>query len=361
MSAPHTRDALRALLSDPIAVCNALEIDRDARPQQNGLMISCLWHDDNNPSCSVTNAEDGGLRVHCFACGVGGDVFSLIGKVRGLDVKTEFPAVLAVAAEIAETLGAEGANVQRPRTAQTAHKSALPVEAVDTMGRTMLAAAPIANSREVTAYLFSRKLLQQATDHGWGALPCERKKVQSVVDAVITVVGAEVWACSGMCGNGGALKYPDNVLIIPWRDGEGRITTLQRRVLTTISTHRYVFPNGNPPTEPYGVERLVTSEPTTDIAFVEGAIDVLAYSTLCERSGKNRIVLGLPGASSWRPTWESYVAGRVVHLAFDADEAGDRAALVLSGRMYAAGATRVDRQRPRGANDWAELLEKRAA
>jgi len=50
-----------------------------------------------------------------------------------------------------------------------------------------------------------------------------------------------------------------------------------------------------------------------------------------------------------------------VHLAFDADEAGDRAALVLSGRMYAAGATRVDRQRPRGANDWAELLEKRAA
>lgn len=349
------REAIRAALCDATSVCAVLGLTDGALPQRNGQMIHCPWHDDRTPSCSVTSAADGGLRVRCFACGVSGDAFTLIAQVRGLDVKTQFPMVLDAAAEVALELETGDASAPKPEVSATT-QPAVPVKVFDAMARTMLAAAPLAASPGVTGYLSARGLLQQATSHGWGALPSERKALQSVISAVVAAVGADVWARSGMANDSGTLKYPANVIVIPWRDREGHITTLQRRTLTTDRAPKYVFPAARFPSEPYGAENGATSDATTEVAFVEGAVDALAYADLCERHGKKRLVLGLPGVSSWRSAWDSYVKGRLVHLAFDADDAGDRGALVLRDRMYAAGAMRVLRQRPRHAKDWAELL-----
>lgn len=47
-------------------------------------MGKCPWHEDSSPSLSVDSEK--GL-YHCFGCGESGDVFSLVGKMKGLDFK----------------------------------------------------------------------------------------------------------------------------------------------------------------------------------------------------------------------------------------------------------------------------------
>lgn len=44
-------------------------------------MISCPFHEDRNPSCSVDYGEG---VFHCFSCGEGGDSLTLIEKLEGL-------------------------------------------------------------------------------------------------------------------------------------------------------------------------------------------------------------------------------------------------------------------------------------
>src|SRR5690554_6901477 len=43
--------------------------------------VSCPWHEDRRPSASV-NLERG--LFHCFTCGMGGDIYALIMKDRGI-------------------------------------------------------------------------------------------------------------------------------------------------------------------------------------------------------------------------------------------------------------------------------------
>lgn len=357
---PHlVRNAIRAALSDPTSVCVALELVDGARVQPGGLMIRCPWHEDRTPSCSVTSGADGTLRVHCFGCGVSGDAFTLIAQVRGLDVKAQFPAVLAAAEEVATELETGNASAVKPAVKRPTQPT-LSVDVFDRVARTMFAEAPLSASSAVSNYLAGRRLLQEAANNGWGALPFAPLGVKQVIGAVTVASGADAWALSGMCGPDGAITFPANVILIPWRNPEGRITTVQRRAITPDGKPKYVFPVGRSATEPYGIEQLATADAAADVAFVEGAVDALAYTTLCKRYSKPRIVLGLPGASSWRSAWGSYAIGRVVHLALDADEVGDRAAERVAGDLHAAGALRVLRQRPRGAKDWAELLQKEA-
>ena len=359
-SARHApdREALRRKLSDPVATSTALGLYVGAKVQSRGLMICCPWHDDSSPSCSITTAVEGHIRVHCFACGAGGDVFSLIARVRGLDVVTQFPATLAAAAELVTHIECAGTGAVERTEATRA--TAMPVETFDELARTVIAEAPLRASTEAYHYLLGRNLPPQGVTHSWGALPLDPSDLQRTIAAVITKVGQSAWTQSGLCAGDGTLTFPSNVLIIPWRDAEGRCTTLQRRRISGEGPRKYVFAAGRSPMEPYGIEQLRAHAPNVDIALVEGAVDAVAYAELCQRHGKQRVVLGLPGASSWRPTWSAYAAGRVVRVALDADEAGDRAAGSIAKHLYEAGARRVLRQRPIGGKDWAALLVRSA-
>lgn len=106
----RTRDAfagrdevreVRRRLDDPARVVHALGIEKGARRQPGGLIVLCPWHNDRNPSCSVTIGKDGTLRAHCFSCGESGDVLGLVAAVRGLDTQREFRRVLEAAADLA--------------------------------------------------------------------------------------------------------------------------------------------------------------------------------------------------------------------------------------------------------------------
>jgi hypothetical protein len=64
----------------------------------------CPFHEDKSPSLSI-NIKTGAFN--CKACGAKGDAFSFHAKKNGLDIKANFPEVLA---GIAEAFGIEGAN-----------------------------------------------------------------------------------------------------------------------------------------------------------------------------------------------------------------------------------------------------------
>ena len=94
-------DAIRRALTDTARLVTGLRLDEGAVRQAHGILICCLWHSERNASCSITLGPDGTIRVHCFGCGISGDVFHLIAKAHGLDVQRDFPKVRELAAEIA--------------------------------------------------------------------------------------------------------------------------------------------------------------------------------------------------------------------------------------------------------------------
>jgi hypothetical protein len=106
---PEWAREVRSALVDPMKLCTALGLLKGFQPQARGLLICCPWHGDRTPSCSVTVAPDGTVRVKCFACQQGADAIGLIAQVRGLSTKSwdQFREVLAEGASIAGRLDLE--------------------------------------------------------------------------------------------------------------------------------------------------------------------------------------------------------------------------------------------------------------
>jgi hypothetical protein len=89
-----------AVLTDATKLCHALGLTKGAKRQPGGLNICCPFKGEKNPSCSVRNIG-GAIRVHCFHCETNGDALTLIAAAHRLDIKTQFPEVLRIGAELA--------------------------------------------------------------------------------------------------------------------------------------------------------------------------------------------------------------------------------------------------------------------
>ncbi len=92
---------LRRSLTDPAKLCRDLGLAERAKRQARGLSILCPVHGEKTPSCSVTLAPDGTIRVKCFGCEFAGDALTLIGVVRGLGSRNAFPELLREACRLA--------------------------------------------------------------------------------------------------------------------------------------------------------------------------------------------------------------------------------------------------------------------
>lgn len=98
-------DIVKRHLADPWQVLTALGLAEGAKRQQHGFVISCPWHNERSPSCSVRLGPDGTLAVHCFACDQGGDVFALVCAVSGLDPRRDFVRGIEEAARLGGLTG----------------------------------------------------------------------------------------------------------------------------------------------------------------------------------------------------------------------------------------------------------------
>ena len=96
---------VRQGLTDPVAFCSKLGWLEGSTRQSRGLLVRCPSHGDRTPSCSVTEAPDGFLRIKCFSCGFAGDALAGIAIAHGLSTSTDFREILAIGAELSGNLG----------------------------------------------------------------------------------------------------------------------------------------------------------------------------------------------------------------------------------------------------------------
>lgn len=64
------------------------------RKGHKGAFVSSPLASDTNPSFQIREGKNGDLIYHCFSTDNDGDAIDLYGKVKGLDPKTQFPAIL---------------------------------------------------------------------------------------------------------------------------------------------------------------------------------------------------------------------------------------------------------------------------
>ncbi|MFI5297766.1 MAG: CHC2 zinc finger domain-containing protein [Polyangiales bacterium] len=350
-------DLRRALT--PARLVGGCGLGSGAQRQRGGFVVVCPFHGDRRPSMSITLATDGTTRVHCFGCGWSGDALALIAEVNGLDVRRSFRDVLAAAAPMASLADVDLTPANRM-------PSSIGADLYSSIVSRLLALAPL--RREGRGYLDARGVLAAALVDGWGELPTMQAPIVAALDAEF---GLDALHSAGL-----ALRRDDGTfdesrftrsahrLLIPWRSAgvAGLVASLQRRLLREPrdkSEPKYIFPAGRgSPRSPYGVDVAVeTIGASSGVAFVEGAIDVLALRRLYRDAFVDRVVVGLPGVDGWRATWAAPSSGRTAYVALDADNAGDRCAAIIAGDCYAAGALDVIRSTPIAAKDWAAALE----
>ena len=87
---PNRAPEIRHALTDVRRVCDALGLTADGGKtvvkQARGLIVRCVWHQENTPSMSVRLMPDGTIGAKCFGCDRGGDVLALIAGARGLSL-----------------------------------------------------------------------------------------------------------------------------------------------------------------------------------------------------------------------------------------------------------------------------------
>lgn len=354
---------VRQRLNDPKALCASLGLlDRHKRQAGGGITIRCPAHQESTPSCSVTLGPDGTLRWRCFACSASGDALTLVATANGLDVRKDFQRVLGAAADLAGVSTRPGGEkpVAPPLRPSKGPSQPTPppspdAETFDRVVRPLMTLGSLDGrglGSGACEYLDGRGLLADARGDGWFAIG------PSAGELLCDVFGLDLVRQCGLVNEWGALKWLEHSLAIPWRTPDGLVHTVQRRHLGNCeAAKRYVFPTGRGPAHPYGIERLASG--VGPIAITEGAFDVLAKRRLDALGWTT--VLGAPGVSGWRSSWDALAHDRIVTLAFDDDEAGNRESIKLGDRLRTAGAFGVRRSTPSQGKDWADALLRRCA
>lgn len=343
--------------------------------QARGVMVLCPWHDERTPSCSVVRGSDGAVTAFCFGCHATGDALGLIAAVHRLDVRRDFAEVLREGAHLAGLHFDEPSpsgwrpRAVPPRPLPPPDPEPLDDETFDAIARVVVEACPLRG--EVAQYLNARRLGRLALAAGWAALPDNDQGLDALRGRIVDTVGEEAWLRSGLAvrdgKNRGRWVWRGHRLVIPWADPGGTITTLQRRVVGEApeGVGKYIFASGRSPRWPYGVDAM-GDQATGPVAFVEGAVDVLALRALCAARGIEAEVVGVPGTSAWRDelgaTWGGLARGRVAVIGLDMEPGGRaaegvaKATRAMQRDLGAAGAVRVDEWRPKGgAKDWGEV------
>ncbi len=385
---------IRAALTNPRGLCEALGlIPEGGRGRtwfvdgRDAVRIPCPWHGERTGSCSVRTGPDGTVQVRCFGCDAAGDALTLVAQVRGLDLRTEFRAVLEHAAQLGGVRGPEALSASprrvpdaRPRRDASAAARVAPTVddtststdddtdggALDAVTSVLRELAPVAGSFVAMSYLRSRGIAHGAA-LGWIALPDDERAFAELGARVAAAVGADVWKRAGLCWPSGvfAPKWRGR-LCIPWEAPNGAVESLQGRPLgePREGEPKYTAATAHPPRWPWGsLDVVENAGPDAVIAVVEGAVDALSWEALARGRGVEGFALGLPGVSTatrLAPGWTRLVRGRRCIVALDGDAAGERASTDLQA-LLTADAARVEVRAPVEGKDWNDLLRAERA
>lgn len=355
MKVDHARE-LRERLTDARALAAALGLGVAPRATPRQAIALCPWHAERSPSCSIFRANDGTIAVRCHGCGETGDALGLIAQVRGID---DFRATLRAAAEIANAPAMLDELAERP--IRDRHEG-VSDEDYHAIASYLLDACELRLAPDVASYLHGRGVYADADAACVRGLPRDGRPL--VAALLATFERANLESAGVLRPGHAALDWPAWCLLIPWRDRFGQITCIQRRRLDA-GEPKYRFPRGRAPRASFGVDLLSAAleslGPDAEVVFTEGALDCVARRRVARHRGEGAAVLGVYSASTpCRGLPLDLLAGRRVVLALDDDRAGEQACNALATALHGVAAELV-RERPQGAKDWGEALNRGAA
>jgi predicted P-loop ATPase len=305
-----TAAQLKALLRDPLDVATRLELADDPRRvlrQAGGITVLCPAHKEDTPSCSLRTGPDGTLQAKCFGCDFAGDIYNLIAAVDGLDPKTDFPAILKRAAELAGREDLAGSAASGPRTRQEPKKSAPKYPSRSEVDALLAACVSVATDDDVRAYLESR------------GLHAKRVAELKLALALPTDAAAPAWARFGR-----PWAKTGHRLLFAVVDHLGEVQSVRAGRITDATSPKRVPPKGFSTAglvlaNPAAVAMLRGDAAPAKLVVVEGEPDWLVWATRTD----------LPVIGVLSGSWTSEIAARVpdgaqVVVRTHHDPAGDK-------------------------------------
>ncbi|MEZ0348605.1 MAG: DNA primase [Thermus sp.] len=308
MDTAQAVEAIKRRLSLKEVVSRYVALKPAGRGRWKGL---CPFHQEKTPSFYVD--EEKGL-FHCFGCKAGGDLFAFVERIEGLD----FPAALE---RLAEEAGVE--LPQKPGAPQNRKELLEVLRLAQAYFQEALAA-----SEEAKGYLQSRGLSKESVARfGLGYAPAKADGL--LTHLVRHGVSPEEGLKAGVLAEkeGRFFDRFRHRITFPIKDHLGRIVAFTGRALGE-ETPKYL---NSPETPLFRKREVLFAYPEAKARLregraivVEGLFDAIALHQM--GFGETVAVLG-SGLSEEQARLLKSQEVREVYLAFDADEAGQKAAL----------------------------------
>ena len=316
---------------------------------------TCPFHEDGEPSLVVTPLKN---LWHCFGCQTGGGPIDWVMKLRGVSFRHAVELLKADPASAAE-------GVHGP-VKQTRVRSLAPPLAFDVDDQALLVQTigyyheTLKQSPEVLAYLAARGLAHpELVSHfklGYAnrtlglRLPEKTRKAGAEIRARLEKVG--VYRESGH-------EHFNGSLVVPVLDNDGNVSEMYGRKITDglrkgTPLHLYL------PGPHRGVWNGAALAASTEIILCESLIDAMTF--WCAGYRNVTASYGVEGFT------DDHLAGfrdhgtKRVLIAYDRDDAGERAADKLAERLIAVGIDCYRIQFPKGmdANEYALKVQPAA-
>ena len=330
--------------------------------QGKDLAVRCPFHADDTASLVVTPAKN---LWHCFGCGVGGGPIDWVIKMQGVSFRH---AVELLREGLPLAAGAQGGDTGQPRVVKdgTVKKLAAPVALDADQNAAVLQVvdyyhATLKTSPEALAYLQSRGLNHpDLIDHfrlGFAnrtlglRLPHKNRLAGAQLRTLLQRVG--IYRESGHEHFNGSLVVPVfEVVDGVGQTGVGRVTEIYgRKLLDNLraGTPKHLYLPG-PHAGVWNEAALVSS---VEVILCEALIDAMTF--WCAGFRNVTASYGTQGfTDDHLQAFKRHGVQRVL-IAYDRDEAGERAAKELAPKLQAAGIGVWRIQFPKGmdANEYA--------
>ena len=251
----------------------------------------CTFHEDKHPSLSFHLRSN---RYRCFVCGENGGVIDLVMNTQKWNFKQS---CIWLAERFGIILGnKDNFRTIQAKTYQFIRREPAPEEKPDIEYLSRLMAQPVINI------------------HAASFLYGERKIQQEIVDSL--GLSSISYSCpmSSVKGQG---YFDGPALLIPYRDYDGRLISVQSRYLGKENRPRFRFPKGSH-CHVFNTQCLKGLDPKEPVFITEGVTDCLALLSAGLKS------IAIPSATLLKREDVECFKDRNLHMYPDADEPGQK-------------------------------------